>query len=92
MADQCIVCLEDLDSVHSDPDRIKSEPQSDDDLSTPNTSNERQDSGQLVAKIKTCGHLLHDDCVKEWTLKANSCPICRTAFNLVEVYDKIGGE
>lgn len=44
-----------------------------------------------VAVIQICGHTLHNTCLKEWTAKANSCPICRQNFNLVEVYDKIGG-
>lgn len=45
-----------------------------------------------VAVIQVCGHVLHDSCLKAWTGKANSCPICRQAFHVVEVYDKIGGE
>ena len=45
-----------------------------------------------VAVIQICGHTLHNTCLKEWTAKANSCPICRQNFNLVEVYDKIGGK
>lgn len=45
-----------------------------------------------VALIHICGHVLHDSCLREWTEKANSCPICRQAFHLVHVYDKVGGE
>ncbi len=45
-----------------------------------------------VAQIQVCGHLLHDSCLKEWTEKANSCPICRQIFHLVHVYDKVGGK
>ncbi|KAK0646233.1 hypothetical protein B0T16DRAFT_390704 [Cercophora newfieldiana] len=44
-----------------------------------------------VAQIQICGHVLHDSCLREWTEKANSCPICRQTFNLVHVYDKVGG-
>jgi len=44
-----------------------------------------------VAQIQICGHVLHDSCLREWTEKANSCPICRQTFNLVQVYDKVGG-
>src|SRR5689334_3309729 len=36
-----------------------------------------------VAQIQICGHVLHDSCLREWTEKANSCPICRQTFNLV---------
>lgn len=45
-----------------------------------------------IAVIDACGHTLHDACLREWTGKANSCPICRQAFHLVRVYDKIGGK
>src|SRR5690606_24755446 len=45
-----------------------------------------------VAKIEVCGHMLHDECLREWTEKANSCPICRQTFHTVTVYDKVGGK
>ncbi|KAK3340995.1 hypothetical protein B0H65DRAFT_551393 [Neurospora tetraspora] len=45
-----------------------------------------------VAEIQVCGHALHDSCLRLWTDKANSCPICRQQFHLVHVYDKIGGK
>ena len=45
-----------------------------------------------IALIDACGHILHDACLREWTGKANSCPICRQTFHLVHVYDKIGGK
>lgn len=50
------------------------------------------DGNDNIAKIQICGHVLHDSCLREWTVKANSCPFCRQAFHQVEVYDKIGGE
>ncbi|KAI1505416.1 hypothetical protein F5X99DRAFT_243804 [Biscogniauxia marginata] len=49
------------------------------------------DDNNNIAVIQVCGHVLHDACLREWTGKANSCPICRQAFHLVTVYDKIGG-
>ncbi|KAM7193266.1 39S mitochondrial ribosomal protein L46 domain containing protein [Naviculisporaceae sp. PSN 640] len=45
-----------------------------------------------VAEIEVCGHQLHDACLREWTEKANSCPICRQTFHSVKVYDKVGGK
>lgn len=45
-----------------------------------------------IAIIQVCGHILHDSCLKAWTVKANSCPICRQTFHLVQVYDQIGGK
>ncbi|KAJ8067999.1 hypothetical protein OCU04_003577 [Sclerotinia nivalis] len=44
-----------------------------------------------VAQIKPCDHVLHDHCLREWSQKANSCPICRASFNLVVVLDRVGG-
>lgn len=94
MADQCIVCLEDLDVV---PDAVvrrlqdaAEEAGPSADLTT--THPGKQDNQQPVALIKPCGHVLHDECLREWSQKANSCPICRHTFNLVEVLDKVGGK
>ncbi|KAG9237198.1 hypothetical protein BJ875DRAFT_370457 [Amylocarpus encephaloides] len=89
MADQCIVCLEDL-SVSSGPDaRIFEEGSVPTDAPSKQPANANK---QLpIAVIKTCGHCLHDECLKEWIQKANSCPFCRQSFNLVEVLDKVGG-
>ncbi|TVY47455.1 PHD and RING finger domain-containing protein [Lachnellula occidentalis] len=90
MAEQCIVCLEDLDVV---PDPIVPHleiagPSAD----LPATTHPgKLDNNQTVALIKPCGHVLHDECLREWSQKANSCPICRQTFNLVEVLDKVGG-
>lgn len=129
MADQCIVCLENLDSAIPlqqlqggfDDDRgalsvstteavpadIKSLPlaaasptaSSTTTIETtttikdlPNGSDSNSENDDNVAVIQVCGHILHDSCLKAWTGKANSCPICRQAFHLVEVYDKIGGK
>jgi hypothetical protein len=58
----------------------------------PTTHPGKHDDAQLVALIKPCGHVLHDECLREWSQKANSCPICRQNFNLVEVLDKVGGK
>lgn len=88
MADQCIVCLEDLNTA------------ADADIHALQHGNEVADSitklpartnQQPIALIKPCGHILHDDCLREWSQKANSCPFCRQTFNLVEVLDTIGG-
>ncbi len=52
---------------------------------------ETHENHEHVAKIEVCGHMLHDACLREWTEKANSCPICRQSFHAVAVYDKVGG-
>jgi hypothetical protein len=93
MADQCIVCLEDLDvvpdGIHDDlRDAVAAAPIS----MLPTTHPGKHDNEQAIALIKPCGHILHDECLREWSQKANSCPICRHTFNLVEVLDKVGGK
>lgn len=94
MADQCIVCLEDLDvvpdpSVHDDLRDAGAVAAPTEDLPTPHPST--TEIQQPIALIKPCNHVLHDECLREWSQKANSCPICRHAFNVVEVLDKVGG-
>jgi hypothetical protein len=94
MADQCIVCLEDLDVV---PDAILGglrDTGSVAGLSTEiaTTHPGKVDDQQQIALIKPCGHVLHDECLREWSQKANSCPMCRRTFNLVEVLDQVGGK
>lgn len=56
-----------------------------------NITSPRIGDNNKIAVIQVCGHILHDACLREWTGKANSCPICRQAFHLVHVYDKVGG-
>ncbi|KAI1334159.1 hypothetical protein F5Y15DRAFT_298276 [Xylariaceae sp. FL0016] len=112
MADQCIVCLENLDvqaappsplpisspthhCLHSESPSEPTPPVANGTLPPSPLSNTtdspKSDSDSRVAVIDVCGHFLHNSCLKEWTVKANSCPICRQAFHLVHVYDKIGG-
>lgn len=122
MADQCIVCLENLDSAiplqqlqgddgsgglpgaAASADLLPLAAASPNASSTATnettattkgldaSSESNLDNDDNIAVIQVCGHILHDSCLKAWTGKANSCPICRQAFHLVEVYDKIGGE
>lgn len=95
MADQCIVCLEILD--HSTAENDLKSPQIGPKPArvaptTLGTDSSAEHNGLSIAVIQTCKHILHDDCLRDWTLKANSCPICRRAFHLVEVQDKVGGK
>ncbi|KAI1844720.1 hypothetical protein JX265_007021 [Neoarthrinium moseri] len=112
MADQCIVCLENLDvqptpaaapgaatldlqpseSALSEADNVAVSPRPQSaagGAAYPAPTNNADDSS--IAEIEVCGHVLHDACLREWTGKANSCPICRQSFNSVNVYDKVGG-
>lgn len=42
-------------------------------------------NGEDVATLIPCSHTLHNDCLAPWIEKANSCPLCRTSFNVVNV-------
>ncbi|KAI9809419.1 MAG: hypothetical protein M1827_006855 [Pycnora praestabilis] len=95
MSETCIVCLGDLEagpdlprvshnkSIHSD-DKDGS-PQSKSDAT------ENQSESEAIAHLLPCSHNLHDECLKPWVERANSCPICRQSFNSVELIYKIGG-
>ncbi|KAF8848713.1 hypothetical protein BDZ45DRAFT_698171 [Acephala macrosclerotiorum] len=93
MADQCIVCLEDLDAVAvpdaSIHDDLQVAATTADQPPPPHPS--KATKNEPIALIKPCNHVLHDECLRAWSQKANSCPICRQTFNLVEVLDKVGG-
>ncbi|VEU20269.1 DEKNAAC101163 [Brettanomyces naardenensis] len=40
---------------------------------------------QFMARVRPCGHLYHDFCIKAWAEKANTCPQCRGRFNIIEL-------
>ncbi len=77
------------DKTGNSNDAISNAPDGDASASPPPGTSSDDDH---VAVIQVCGHKLHDACLREWSTKANSCPICRQSFNIVDVYDKIGGE
>ncbi|EOO02724.1 putative phd and ring finger domain protein [Phaeoacremonium minimum UCRPA7] len=113
MADQCIVCLENLDvavpspqlqsattaatttsttATASDVKQEETTPEPATPSTVPVKEEHQHHDHDNIAVIQVCGHVLHDSCLKEWTAKANSCPICRQSFHLVQVYDKVGGK
>ncbi|KAF3483331.1 uncharacterized protein GIQ15_02655 [Arthroderma uncinatum] len=91
MSDTCIVCLGDLGEGDSRSlDAADVVPRLDDGESdTPKASVDTEASE--IAHLLPCGHNLHNDCLKPWVERANSCPICRQSFNVVELMSKIGG-
>ena len=100
MSDTCIVCLGDLGESASDPRAVVPVPAPRPDLavdgksSVPSSKADdvdgSEDAGQ-IAQLLPCGHILHNNCLKPWVERANSCPICRRSFNLVELSERLGG-
>jgi hypothetical protein len=99
MSDTCIVCLGDLgDGVNELPllagatmpslSELDGPADADVQLPTPGAD----DTVELIAHLLPCGHNLHNECLKPWVERANSCPICRQNFNLVELSDAVGGK
>lgn len=59
-------------------------------VSGDDVKNDNEDNGQ-IARLLPCAHILHNNCLKPWVERANSCPICRRSFNVVELSDHVGG-
>jgi hypothetical protein len=98
MSDTCIVCLGDLGDAANEsppstaealPRPVEDEGATDESINSPPRDADA-DSGK-IAHLLPCGHDLHDDCLKPWVERANSCPICRQRFNVVELMEKLGG-
>ncbi|KAJ5488625.1 hypothetical protein N7539_003515 [Penicillium diatomitis] len=92
MSDTCIVCLGDLGESASDPLAVEAVPRLDaaDPAAKAPMSSDDECSSE-IAQLLPCGHILHHICLKPWVERANSCPICRRNFNMVELKNQPGG-
>jgi len=105
MAESCIVCLGDLAGNDTDASLNSHSSVVNDSLAagTNHTTSKLQavtsynhetatDNEETIAHLLPCGHNLHNECLKPWVERANSCPICRASFNIVELSARIGGK
>lgn len=101
MSETCIVCLGDLgESAHElphpgDTGAVKST-NGDHGGLVPRSSTTQlaadDANADMIAHLLPCGHNLHNECLKPWVERANSCPICRQSFNQVELKAHIEGK
>lgn len=101
MAESCIVCLGDLyqdDPGASTTAEVASKSpleNNEEDAANPTSTPPLQlpeGEPELIAHLLPCGHFLHDECLKPWVERANSCPVCRQTFNMVEVSASLRGK
>ncbi|KAF3915402.1 hypothetical protein AA313_de0208424 [Arthrobotrys entomopaga] len=80
--DTCIVCLADLPEQNlprTGPDGLP-------------ISYNLEDLPEFLLARLPCSHVLHNSCLKPWVERANSCPICRLSFNVVELVTSPTGD
>lgn len=97
MADTCIVCLNDLgEAAVSSPVAVESPPRPDnDDIDHDKIDDAKATvdaTSHQIGRLSPCLHMFHNECLKPWVERANSCPVCRSSFNVVELLDTVDGK
>ncbi|KAI9713662.1 MAG: hypothetical protein M1812_006634 [Candelaria pacifica] len=91
MAATCIVCLGDLkNELHLSTRTGTASLDGRDGAHSDTAWLVNEDENQEMVARLPCGHHLHDECVKPWVERTNSCPICRQVFNTVELSWSVG--
>ncbi|EME84722.1 uncharacterized protein MYCFIDRAFT_88569 [Pseudocercospora fijiensis CIRAD86] len=87
MAETCIVCLGDLRTTYDeDPP-----PQAGTAAPSADASKGANAKTTIMSNAKRSIRYSPDELGRPWVERANSCPICRTTFNVVEISRTIGG-
>ncbi|CAJ1942837.1 unnamed protein product [Sphenostylis stenocarpa] len=48
---------------------------------------EKFENGSQIGKLHSCEHKFHFDCIKQWLLQKNICPVCRrVAVQVLKIY------
>ncbi|KAI9166804.1 PHD and RING finger domain-containing protein [Paramyrothecium foliicola] len=88
--DQCIICLDPLprpsssSATGTDPQASPSAVAA---AIQPESVEDDSNYLNIVAALDGCDHVIHDACIRSWAQKTNTCPICRTPFHSVRVYN-----
>ncbi|KAG8416656.1 hypothetical protein J3458_007224 [Metarhizium acridum] len=100
--EQCIICLDPLPHPSSlssppspspSPSPVNGAGTKDAPATTNSTDAVADETSHLnlVAALDGCEHIIHDACIRSWAQKTNTCPICRTPFHCVRVYNGVDG-
>ena len=81
---QCPICCDDL--PRSDEDENPPDASASAKVSRGTTDDERE----LVAHLP-CDHVAHDECVKLWFERENTCPNCRATVKVVRISATVNG-
>ena len=103
MSDCCLICLGELRESEDTPPCTSSQtvPVEQDEALVLEITHSQQNIApaseqtvdpELIACLVPCGHKLHNECLRHWLERANSCPLCRQIFNKVELKAETGGE